>query len=67
MVTITAPSNDSVVTGVVPISVSMNSDVSWVNVYIDGVYLASTPPNSIVMGIDRQFQRHAYYFRESLQ
>jgi len=47
MVTITAPSNGSVVSGVVPISVSMNSNVSWVNVYIDGVYMASTPPDSL--------------------
>ncbi len=46
-VTITSPKSGGVVEGAMPISLTMKSGVSWANVYIDGVYLASTP-NSIV-------------------
>jgi hypothetical protein len=42
-VKITSPHSDSVVKGTVPISLTMGSETSWVDVYIDGVYLASTP------------------------
>jgi hypothetical protein len=42
-VKITAPLYDSVVEGTVAITLSMHSSVSWANVYVDGVYLASTP------------------------
>ena len=40
---IAAPLNDSVVSGTVPISLLMKSSTSFANVYVDGVYLASTP------------------------
>ena len=46
-VAITSPTNNSVVTGMVTISVTKHTGVSWVNLYVDGAYLASTPPNSI--------------------
>jgi Bacterial Ig domain len=42
-VKIAAPSNDSVVSGTVPISLLMRAGTSFANVYVDGVYLASTP------------------------
>jgi len=42
-VKITSPTNDSVVRGMVPVTLSMHSGVSWCNVYVDAVYLASTP------------------------
>ncbi|MFZ0680841.1 Ig-like domain-containing protein [Candidatus Binatus sp.] len=42
-VKIAAPLSDSVVSGTVPISLLMKSATSFANVYIDGVYLASTP------------------------
>jgi hypothetical protein len=41
-VAITSPSNGSAVEGAVTISVTKHSGVSWANVYIDGIYLAST-------------------------
>jgi hypothetical protein len=40
---ISSPANNSVVSGMVPISVLMKAGTSFANVYIDGVYLASTP------------------------
>jgi Big-like domain-containing protein len=42
-VKIAAPLSDSVVSGTVAISLLMKSSTSWANVYVDGVYLASTP------------------------
>ncbi len=42
-VKIAAPLNDSVVSGTVAISLLMKAGTSFANVYIDGVYLASTP------------------------
>ena len=42
-VKIAAPTNDSVVSGSVPISLLMRAGTSFSNVYVDGVYLASTP------------------------
>jgi hypothetical protein len=45
-VVITAPANGSTVGNVVSIGTSVSGLVSWVNVYIDGSYLASSPPNS---------------------
>jgi Big-like domain-containing protein len=43
-VLITAPANASNVVGTVTITVVKATGVSWVNVYIDGTYFASTPP-----------------------
>ncbi len=43
-VTITAPLNGANVGGTVPITVVKGVGVSWVNVYVDGLYFASTPP-----------------------
>lgn len=43
-VTLTAPSSDQTVSGSTPISVSVSSNVSWVNFYIDGFHIASSPP-----------------------
>jgi hypothetical protein len=42
-VKITSPTGGSVVSGLVPILISMGAKCSWTNVYIDGVFLASTP------------------------
>lgn len=45
-VTITAPGNDATVSGSVDITAQIGAGVSWMNVYIDGSYLASSPPFS---------------------
>lgn len=42
-VKITSPIYDSVVRGMVPIKLSTKTGVSFANVYVDGVFLASTP------------------------
>ena len=45
VVQITAPANGANVKGTaVPITVQKSAGVTWVNVYIDGTYFASTPP-----------------------
>ncbi len=46
-VTITAPLQSATVSGAVPIGVSAAGTVAFVNIYIDGSYLGSTPPTSI--------------------
>ena len=43
-VTIAAPGNDATVSGSVDITAQIGAGVSWMNVYIDGSYLASSPP-----------------------
>jgi hypothetical protein len=43
VVAITAPTYGSTVSATVPIKIWMHSGCSWTNVYVDGVYLASTP------------------------
>jgi hypothetical protein len=43
-VTITAPANVATVSGTVSIATQVSSSVSWINVYIDGNYFASSPP-----------------------
>src|SRR5208283_4812615 len=45
-VAITAPLNHAMVSGTVPIAVSQAGSVAFVNIYIDGIYFASTPPSS---------------------
>jgi hypothetical protein len=45
-VRITAPSNGAIVSGTVTIAVQIGTGTSWINVYIDGNYFASTPPSS---------------------
>jgi len=45
-VQITAPSNGATVSGTVSITVSKASNVSWLDVYIDGSYFSSTPPST---------------------
>ena len=42
-VNITSPAYDSVVRGLVPVLLATHSGVSWSTVYVDGIYLASTP------------------------
>lgn len=42
-VKIKSPGNDDVVSGVVPIALLMRSKAAFAEVYVDGVYLASTP------------------------
>src|SRR5580704_7201093 len=42
-VKIASPTKNSVVSGTVPISLLMTAGTSFANVYVDGVYLASTP------------------------
>ena len=46
VIKIVKPANDSVVSGAVPISLLTKSNAASVNVYVDGVYLAS-PPGTI--------------------
>ena len=43
-VKITSPANGAHVSGNVSIAAKANSAVSWINIYIDGTYLASSPP-----------------------
>ena len=43
-VRITAPLNGATVSGAVTIKAQVSSAVSWINIYIDGHYLASGPP-----------------------
>ena len=45
-VQITAPGNGATVSGTTTISVVQGSGATWINVYIDGNYFASTPPSS---------------------
>jgi hypothetical protein len=45
-VSISSPSDGSTVSGTVNISVSNSGSTSWSNIYIDGVYVNSTPPDS---------------------
>ena len=45
-VTITSPSSGATVSGTVSIAVSISS-VSWVNFYVDGSWIASSPPYSV--------------------
>jgi hypothetical protein len=45
VVTITAPASGGQVSGTaVAIAVTKGTSVSWVNFYVDGIYLASSPP-----------------------
>jgi hypothetical protein len=46
MVTITSPVNGATIAGAVTIATQIGAGVSWINVYIDGSYLASSPPFS---------------------
>jgi autotransporter family porin len=46
-VTITSPSSGSTVSGSVNIAYNEGSGTSWVNLYIDGNYLASSPPTTV--------------------
>jgi len=45
-VTITAPANGATVSGTVSIVTTKGSRVQWENIYIDGNYLASSPPTT---------------------
>ncbi|HWJ41212.1 MAG TPA: Ig-like domain-containing protein [Candidatus Limnocylindrales bacterium] len=45
-VTITSPSSGATVSGTVSIAVSVSS-VSWVNFYVDGSWIASSPPYTV--------------------
>jgi hypothetical protein len=45
-VKITSPTNNATVTGAITIATTINSSVVWENVYIDGQYLASSPPTT---------------------
>jgi autotransporter family porin len=44
-VSITSPANGSNVSGMVTVTLSPSTGTSWSNVYVDGVYQSSTPPN----------------------
>jgi Bacterial Ig domain/Kelch motif len=43
-VKLTAPATGAVVSGTVSILAQVTCDVSWINIYIDGSYFASSPP-----------------------
>jgi chloramphenicol 3-O-phosphotransferase len=45
-ITITAPANGATVNGTITIATSESSNVSWINVYVDGGWVASNPSNS---------------------
>ncbi len=44
-ISIATPSNGAIVSGMVTVTLSLGSSAAWANVYIDGVYQNSTPPN----------------------
>ena len=44
---ITVPANKSTVSGTVAISLQLSAQVHQVNVFIDGIYLESTPPTTL--------------------
>jgi len=44
VVTLTAPANNANVSGSVAITATAAAGVSWVNIYVDGTYLSSSPP-----------------------
>jgi Bacterial Ig domain len=44
-VSITSPSNGSTVSGMVTVTLSPATGTAWANLYVDGVYQNSTPPN----------------------
>lgn len=46
-VTVTSPANGATVSGTVSIAVQTSSPVSWINVYVDGSWIASSPPFTI--------------------
>src|SRR5207249_2128059 len=46
-VRITSPSSGAKVSGTVTIGTQLASDVHWENTYVDGHYLASSPPTSL--------------------
>src|SRR6202043_2625278 len=46
-VKITAPANEATVSGTVNISISNSPGVSWSDFYVDGNFLASTPPSTV--------------------
>ena len=43
---ITSPANGATIAGTVTITTQIGTGVSWINVYVDGNYLASSPPLS---------------------
>ena len=43
-ITIAAPASGATVSGTVAITAQIGSGVSWINIYIDGSYLTSSPP-----------------------
>lgn len=43
-VTLSAPSDGNIVSGAVTITAQPSASVTWVNVYVDGNYLTSSPP-----------------------
>lgn len=45
-VKITSPANGATVTGAITIDTTLGSNVQWENIYIDGNYLASSPPTT---------------------
>jgi hypothetical protein len=48
LVQIVTPANGAKIVGTTIISLTKASSVSWVNVYVDGSYLASTPPTTLL-------------------
>jgi len=46
-VKITSPANGATVSGTVSIAAQYSSPVSWVNFYIDGTWVASSPPSTL--------------------
>ena len=59
-VTLTAPPRGATVSGSTPISVSVSTATSWVNFYIDGFHIASSPPYRVSWDTDSRAQWHAF-------
>jgi hypothetical protein len=46
-VKITSPTNGATVSGIITIATSESANVSWINVFVDKVWVASNPPNAL--------------------
>jgi hypothetical protein len=63
---ITSPANGAIVSGIVPITVTLGTGTVWVNVWADGVYVGSTPPSTFnwdstkVANANHTFRADAY-------
>ena len=69
---ITAPANGAIVNGTVTIATAESSNVSWINVFVDNVWVASNSPTalrpySVSWGLDYGAGRQTLRIRDRLQ